>query len=645
MPFPFTPTGYESLFAPQQDAGDKRLDFLSNALISLGAGITHAGSQGRPFWDGIAPGAAMFAKSQGEQRQQDEAKALRDFQLGLHLRALTDKEDERKRQLAANDAYARSLNPGSAPPTMRAPQAPVMGPGDYGPKVAADESGGNYTITNAKGSGAYGKYQFMPDTWADVAKKHPELGLPFDMRAATPEHQEAAMKALTADNAGGLRTAGFAPTPDNLYLAHRFGVNGAGTMLRADPNDPVTSLYPAQWTAQNPDMQGKTAGQFRQGVQQRYGGAPVDTPAPVLADVPRPVAPPEFLARQAALVRAGAITPKESEAEINKLVTDEWAARREAARAKHQQESENWRFNRGQSFEKEKFQRGLETEGEWVRGADGIERFVPKAQRSAGMTRTDKQPDPGTVTGDIATLNKGLTDPAFAATAEYAAAHARASMHLIDGPNGMKYAPDMSKSPYPEPTYRRPGTPPPAPSPMPTATPPVVPGGAPAGMTPIGERNYTESQNKDHTYAARLANAIPQLEALVKGDDGKYSTTKLPSATQRGMADSNFVPDSLVSNDAKQFRQIVKDILTATLRRESGASIASSEFVSENAKFIPQAGDDEKTIRQKLAALKIAARTIAEATGRPLQTYGSAFDVTPDAPKAPIRIDMSGKRQ
>lgn len=146
----------------------------------------------------------------------------------------------------------------------------VRSGGSGAAQTGQDESGGDYGAVN-RVSGAYGKYQFMPDTWASTAKAHPELGLPFNMRQATPQQQEAAKQAFDGDNAKVLQANGVDPTAANIYLAHRFGAQGAVSFLKADPGAKVSSVVPANWAAQNPDLQGVTVGQFADQVQRRYG--------------------------------------------------------------------------------------------------------------------------------------------------------------------------------------------------------------------------------------------------------------------------------------------------------------------------------------------------------------------------------------
>lgn len=65
----------------------------------------------------------------------------------------------------------------------------VMGKDDFFSKVAAQESGGNYGATNSR-TGAFGKYQIMPENWPSWSR---EAGLP-EGAEQTPENQEKVAK-------------------------------------------------------------------------------------------------------------------------------------------------------------------------------------------------------------------------------------------------------------------------------------------------------------------------------------------------------------------------------------------------------------------------------------------------------------------
>ena len=97
----------------------------------------------------------------------------------------------------------------------------------YLENLAKVESSDNWTAHN-KGSGAYGKFQFIPSTEKAYAKK---LGM-STKEARTPAGQMAMVKAFTEDNRKGLIRAGIDPTQENLYLSHQQGLGGAIKMIR-----------------------------------------------------------------------------------------------------------------------------------------------------------------------------------------------------------------------------------------------------------------------------------------------------------------------------------------------------------------------------------------------------------------------------
>lgn len=263
------------------------LDRLSMMLMAMGSGISGAEQSGRSGWSGIPAGANMFSQGMGQANQQalQYDQWQKQFQQQEAYRkaqeeGLKAQTEQRQQELDITKklmgGMGSLMDSGGGPPGMGAPPAqPTMGPGgNYFSTTATAETGGSkdpYTQSNRMGSGAYGKYQFTPETWASVA---PALGLPFNMRQSTGPQQEEAMKALTQRNAQTLGTN----NPEALYLAHRFGAEGAKAVLSADPSKPIASLFPAQWAQQNPDMQGATVGQFRQNVQQRFSANPQISP-------------------------------------------------------------------------------------------------------------------------------------------------------------------------------------------------------------------------------------------------------------------------------------------------------------------------------------------------------------------------------
>ena len=106
--------------------------------------------------------------------------------------------------------------------------------GDYSPdgyynKIAGIESGGKWNAVN-RGSGAYGKFQFIPSTEKAYASK---LGLSIP-EARTPAGQMKMVSAFTNDNIKGLENAGVPITNRNLYLAHQQGLGGAINLIKGN---------------------------------------------------------------------------------------------------------------------------------------------------------------------------------------------------------------------------------------------------------------------------------------------------------------------------------------------------------------------------------------------------------------------------
>lgn len=249
------------------DSPQMRRERMWNTIGNIGMALIQAGAPSRLPNNGLAAvGAALNRPDDTEDRFL--RRAMLGSQMQKNAQEVAAAKEASDLLKGASGAPATPSAAAAAPPTM----PPSDGTSSYYAMTGQSESGGNPTISNGKGSGAYGTYQFMPQTWANVVAQNPQLGLPADIKQATPEQQQAAMEAFTKGNAQALTTAGFQPTPANLYLAHRFGADGARTFLSADPSVNISSLFP-NWIAQNPDLN-TTVGQFRQGVEGRYAGVP-----------------------------------------------------------------------------------------------------------------------------------------------------------------------------------------------------------------------------------------------------------------------------------------------------------------------------------------------------------------------------------
>lgn len=93
----------------------------------------------------------------------------------------------------------------------------------------------------------------------------------------------------------------------------------------------------------------------------------------------------------------------------------------------------------------------------------------------------------------------------------------------------------------------------------------------------------------------RMAAAFAQ-RTTEAGDTITELGSEFTGVLSRG---AGLVPRGAQSDERQKFDQAVKNFVNATLRRESGAAIADSEFENANVQYIPQPGDGEEVLKQK----------------------------------------------
>lgn len=246
------------------------------------------------------------------------------------------------------------------------PGAALPGQDPYQAQTSVRESGGNPQAVNPQ-SGAFGLYQFMPQTAADVRAANPQLNLPEDHRTWTPDQQNAAEQALRGMNNKRLTELGIPVTPATLALAHAAGADGTAKLLSTPPNTPMEQAVPPIWIEQNPQMRGKTVGQYvQQFASFNQGGAPpagtpnpqaqggpdpqvaqVQTPSALSQppEVPRPQPTPEQINRYRSMVNApNGITSEQAIQALNKEITDQWQADKARALAIWQDQQQSKRI-------------------------------------------------------------------------------------------------------------------------------------------------------------------------------------------------------------------------------------------------------------------------------------------------------------
>ena len=71
----------------------------------------------------------------------------------------------------------------------------------------------------------------------------------------------------------------------------------------------------------------------------------------------------------------------------------------------------------------------------------------------------------------------------------------------------------------------------------------------------------------------------------------------------------------LLTPENRQFFQAERNFITAVLRKESGANIPENEYNDARRVYIPQVGDDERTLEMKRQARQDAIAGIARGAG------------------------------
>lgn len=121
-------------------------------------------------------------------------------------------------------------------------------------------------------SSAYGRYQFLDQTWRGLMQTRPDLGLTEDGRG-DPAQQERAIRAFTEANAKYLVRAGVAITNGTLYAAHFLGAGGAAKVLTAPMSAAVSEIVGPAVVRANGFLNGMTVADFMSWAEKKGGGS------------------------------------------------------------------------------------------------------------------------------------------------------------------------------------------------------------------------------------------------------------------------------------------------------------------------------------------------------------------------------------
>ncbi len=123
--------------------------------------------------------------------------------------------------------------------------------------------------------------------------------------------------------------------------------------------------------------------------------------------------------------------------------------------------------------------------------------------------------------------------------------------------------------------------------------------------------DLSEGEQKSVGFFRRGVPAYYQMEQIVNEAFGGGG----PSLAQDTAARIPFLGNYLTTEDMQRFQQASRNMLSAILRKDTGAAITDSEMRIYGEVFLPRSGDKRETVRQKLQASRIALNAIRETAG------------------------------
>ena len=121
-----------------------------------------------------------------------------------------------------------------------------------------------------------------------------------------------------------------------------------------------------------------------------------------------------------------------------------------------------------------------------------------------------------------------------------------------------------------------------------------------------------KAMTSDQSNAAVFADRMQASERILLKPEIAAAALKIDQKLKSSIPG---IGNYLITDEYRMYDQAKRDFINATLRRESGAAIADSEFDNANKQYFPQPGDDAKTLAQKAANRKTAYTGISRAAG------------------------------
>lgn len=144
-------------------------------------------------------------------------------------------------------------------------------PSNYYTMLSRIESS-NQIYARARTSTASGFYQFIRSTWESLGGRWGnQAGVAFGGLRPTAQEQLSMAEKLTQQNAGVLTRNNIPINNASLYAAHFLGAGAAATVLKADPNTPITAVTTQAQRTANPTILKGTVGDFAKWLERKTG--------------------------------------------------------------------------------------------------------------------------------------------------------------------------------------------------------------------------------------------------------------------------------------------------------------------------------------------------------------------------------------
>ena len=127
----------------------------------------------------------------------------------------------------------------------------------------------------------------------------------------------------------------------------------------------------------------------------------------------------------------------------------------------------------------------------------------------------------------------------------------------------------------------------------------------------------TSAQSTLASYAARLEQAEPMMQKL----EPIITSMSVPSFEFQKWIDKPWAQ----SPEVQQYMQTARNMINAVLRRESGAVISPTEFAEARAQYLPEPGNDAKTLELKRQNRALNMATYKKGAGKAYQSVEDAL--------------------